>query len=79
MKCIARINVHMHYVCIYLFAFYGHFCVCAIANLVAVRDGLNMNYLFLIVLAPWPSNDVMAMQDPQAHFLCLISFLAFFF
>ena len=45
---------------------------------------VNMHYLFLIVIAPWPSNDVMAMHGPQAHFWCLqlvftISFLAFFF
>ena len=39
-----------------------------------------MHYLFLIVLAPWPSNDVMAMHDPQVHFWCLyLGFLAFFF
>ena len=39
---------------------------------------VNMYCLFLIVLAPWPSNDVMAMHDPQAHFWCLISFPCIF-
>ena len=54
MKCIARINgiVHSlmknpHALCLRIFNIFncilhGRFCLCAIANLVAVRVGLNM-------------------------------------
>ena len=50
MKCISRINgiVHSlmknpHALCLHIFnCIFGRFCLCAIANLVPIRGGLNM-------------------------------------
>ena len=58
-------------VCIFNCIFHGRFCLCDIANLVPIKGWIkyvNLHGPFIIVLAPWNSNDVMAMHDPQVHF-----------
>ena len=72
--CIMYAYIYLHFTWTFLCV-----CYCKSRGSQGWIKYVNMHYLFLIVLAPWPSNDVMAMHDPQAHFLCLISFLAFFF